>query len=227
MLHTKRTIARLIAIIALALLAVPAGATVTVQNTKADWQALTTGYFTTLVDFNGLAAGSPDYFTNYSTAAGLTLDDVTLVGFTSTVGAYNLKVQSPDGASANKWGSGDYLVGGYSPSYVLATLPLGTTAVGVDLGSNTRGKTVTVILSTADGSYTYSVGTSTSQILTFRGFVSDTPITSISFSAPSGFAEIDNFNYGFVCTPEPDGLFMAGAGLIGLWFARRLRRRCG
>jgi len=221
MLHTNRTIAGLIAIIALALLTVPAGATVTVQNTRADWEALTTGFFETLVDFNGLAPAYSPYSTDYSTAAGLTINEVTFVGFTGEAGVYGMRVRNPAGSPGN-WNSGDYLDVGYAPGYLLATRPLGITAVGVDLMSNSPGKAVTVTLSTGES---YSVPTYALPTRAFIGFVTDTPIASIRFSVSSGYAEIDNFSYA-TSTPEPDALVLAGAGLIGLIIARRLRRRC-
>src|SRR5512140_2460646 len=109
MLRNNRTIARVIAIIALALLAVPAGATVTVQNTRADWQALTTGFFTTLVDFEGLA--STGLSPTYNTADGLTLSGIKFVG-DNLDGSYYLQAYDSSEGGVYNWGSGDYIVGG-------------------------------------------------------------------------------------------------------------------
>jgi hypothetical protein len=218
MLHTKRTTARLIAIIALALLAVPAGATVTVQNTQADWQALTTDYFTTLVDFNTLTKE-----TIYNTADGLTLGGIKFTG-DNVDGTYYLVAHDATQGPSYDWNSGAYILGpGWGIKYIQATLPAGITALGVDLMSNPSAHSVTVTLSTGDS---YAVGTSANPNRTFFGFVSDTPVDWVRFSAASSYTVIDNFDYGFVSTPEPDTLVMAGVGLIGLWFARRLRRRC-
>ena len=201
MLRTKRTIARLIAIIALALLAVPAGATVTVQNTQADWQALTTDYFTTLIDFNTLTKE-----TTYNTADGLTLGGIKFTG-DNVDGTYYLVAHDATQGPSYDWNSGAYILGpGWGIKYIQATLPAGITALGVDLMSNPSAHSVTVTLSTGDS---YTVGTSANPNRTFFGFVSDTPV---DFSEAS--------------TPEPDALVLAGAGLIGLWLARRLRRRC-
>ncbi len=220
MLHTNRTIARLIAIIALALLAVPAGATVTVQNTNADWQALTTGFFTTLVDFDGLAIKVNP---TYNTADGLTLSGIKFVGDNLDGTYYLLAYDSPRGATYN-WGSGDYIVGsGWGTKYIQATLPAGITALGVDVMTSPSGHAVTVSLSTGES---YTVSTSANPNRTFLGFVSDTPVEWVRFSAAGSYTVIDNFTTAFVSTPEPDALFLAGAGLIGLWVARRLRRHC-
>jgi hypothetical protein len=218
MQHTNRTIAGLIAIIALAWLAVPAGATVTVQNTSADWQALTTGYFTTLVDFDGLVKS-----TSYSTADGVTLSGIKFVG-DNLDGTYLLAAHdSTEGPSYN-WNSGAYLLGsGWGTKYIQATLPAGITALGVDLMSNPSAHSVTVALSTGES---YTVNTSANPNRTFFGLVSDTPLDWVRFSAAGSFTVIDNFTTAFVDTPEPDAFFLAGAGLMGLWFARRLRRRC-
>ncbi len=220
MLHTNRTIARLIAIIALALLAVPAGATVTVQNTIADWQALTTGFFTTLVDFEGLATTgvSP----TYNTADGLTLSGIKFVG-DNLDGSYYLQAYDSSEGGLYNWGSGDYIVGGgWGPKYLQVTLPAGITAVATDVMTSLPGHLVTVTLSTGEW---YTVGTSANPTRTFTGFVSDTPVEWVRFSAADSRPAIDNFTTAFTSTPEPDALFLAGAGLIGLWLARRLRRR--
>ncbi len=218
MLRTNRTIAGLIAIIALALLAVPAGATVTVQNTSADWQTLTTGFFTTLVDFEGLVAN-----TTYNTADGLTLSGIQFVG-DNLDGSYFLVAHDATEGGSYNWGSGDYIVcSGYGTKYIQATLPAGITALGVDLMTILSGHSVTVSLSTGES---YTVGTSANPNRTFFGFVSDTPVDWVRFSAANSFTAIDNFTTAFVSTPEPDAFFLAGAGLIGLWFASRLRRRC-
>jgi hypothetical protein len=222
MLLINRTIAGLIAIIALALLAVPARATVTVQNTSADWNALTTGFFTTLVDFEGLATSSVN--PTYNTADGLTLGGVKFVG-DNLDGTYYLQAfDSAKGGTFN-WASGDYILGsGWGTKYIQVTLPAGITAVSTDvMNSNGVPQLVTVTLSTLES---YTVSTFANPTRGFTGFISDTPIEWVRFSAASSYTVIDNFTYGFESTPEPDALFLAGTGLIGLWFARRLRRRC-
>ena len=220
MLRTKRTTARLIAIIALALLAVPAGATVTVQNTQADWQALTTGYFTTLVDFNTLTKD-----TDYSTSAGLTLGGIKFVGDNLDSSYFLQAHDSTEGGSYN-WGpGGSYILGsGWGTKYIQVTLSAGITAVSADvMNSNGVPQLVTVTLSTGES---YTVNTFANPTRGFIGLISDAPLDWVRFSAASSFTVIDNFTYGAESTPEPDALFLAGTGLIGLWFARRLRRRC-
>ena len=220
MLHTNRTIARLIAIIALALLAVPAGATVVVKNTRADWEALTSGIFT--IDFEGLA--TPSVPGNYSTAGGLTLNGVNFVG-DNLDGSYYLQAYDSATGGSYNWGSGDYLLGsGWWTNYIQATLPAGgVTAVAADLMTVLSGHDVAVSLSTGD---TYTVNTFANPTHAFIGFTSDVPITWVRFSAAGSYTAMDNFSFGSMATPEPDALILAATGLAGLWLARRLRRFC-
>jgi hypothetical protein len=89
--------------------------------------------------------------------------------------------------------------------------------------TNPSAHLVTVTLSTGES---YTVGTSANPNRTFFGLVSDTPLAWVRFSAAGSYTVIDNFAAASAPTPEPEALVLAGAGLIGLWFARRLRRRC-
>jgi hypothetical protein len=211
----------LIATIVLTLLAAPAGAGITVKNNIADWLALTSGVLT--INFEDLAPNYAPYNVDYSSAEGLTMGGVNFIGVTGDAN-YNLKVWDQ---AAGNWGSGDYLVGGWGPGYIQATLPgEGSMSIAMDLMTNIAGRNVTVTLYNGDTElYSGAISTSGLPNRTFVGFLSsDTPITSARFSAAGTFAEIDNFSISE--TPEPDSILFGLTGLAGLWLARRLRRPC-
>jgi hypothetical protein len=206
----------LIAMITLTLLAVPAGATLQYYTSPSAWAAATSGVFTT-VDFNGYGLAYAPYYTDYSTGGGLTLGGVNFLGYGGE--QYFLQVDNPAADSGN-WNSGDYLRGGYSPGYIVATLPgTGALAVAFELMSFPNGKTISVTPSSGDP---YNLPTSARPNRTFLGLVSDTPITSVRFSAPGGYTLLDNFQYEQI--PEGSTLLLGGLGLAALWVGRRLRR---
>lgn len=229
MSRTTSVLVTLIAVIALTLLAAPAGATITTYTNSIAWSGATTNIFT--IDFSGYASAVSPYTTNYSTAGGLTIHGVSIVGFTATAGEYNLTAWNPAGGMGN-WNSGDYLAGGWSPSYLLVTLPdSGSTAVGFDLMSYPAAKSVLVTLATGE---LYTIPTYAKPTLAFFGFVSDTPITSVSLSTTGGYTGIDNLAYSASDpppppdgeTPEAQTFFLGASGIAVLWLARRMRRFC-
>jgi hypothetical protein len=217
--HTRSLFAGLIAVIVLAFLAAPASATVLVQNTRAEWQALTSSVFT--IDFEGLATTSVN--PTYNTADGLTLGGIKFVG-DNLDGTYYLQAfDSAMGGSYN-WASGDYILGsGWGVKYIQVSLPANVTGAAADVMTNSAGHDVTVTLSTGGP---YTVSTFANPTHAFIGFTSDTPIDWIRFSAAGSYTVIDNFSFGSVATPELDTRVLAGFGLAGLWLARRLRRFC-
>ena len=215
----RRLFPTLIAMIALTLLAVPAGASMQYYTSQTEWIAATSDVFT--IDFNGYGQGYAPYYVDYSTGGGITLGGVNFVGFTGITDEYRLEVDNP-GRDSGDWGSGDYLRGGWAPSYVLVTLPgSGSTAVGFNLMSYPNAKVVLVTFSTGDSR---SVSTFTRPTQAFLGAISDTPITSVSFSTSGGYTLLDNFQYEE--TPEADTVLLGGLGLAALVFARRLRLSC-
>jgi hypothetical protein len=217
--HTRSLFAGLIATIVLALLAVPASATVLVQNTQAEWLALTSNVFT--IDFEGLA--TPSVNPTYNTAAGLTLNGVTFVG-DQLDGTYYLQAFDSAMGGAYNWASGDYILGsGWGVKYIQITLPANVMGVAADVMTNASGHDVTVTLPTGGP---YTVHTFANPTHAFIGFTSDTPIDWIRFSASGAYTVIDNFSFDALTTPEPDTLILAGLGLAGLWLAKRLRRFC-
>ncbi|RPI17644.1 MAG: hypothetical protein EHM65_02900 [Acidobacteriales bacterium] len=211
----------LIATIVLTLLAAPAGAEITVKNNQADWLALTSGVLT--IDFEDLAPNYAPFYIDYSSAEGVTLGGVNFMGVTGDASNY-LRVVDP--ALGGNWNSGDFLMGGWEPGYIQATLPgEGSMAIAMDLMTNAAGRNVTVTLYNGNTElYSGAIATSALPTRTFVGFLSsDMPITSARFSAAGTFAEIDNFSISE--TPEPDSILFGLTGLAGLWLARRLRRR--
>ncbi len=211
-----------IAMIALTLLAAPAGASPVVYPTRTDWTAAVTNIITTPFTTQ---AGSTEY-TWYNTVGGLTVDGVNFVGFTSESGVYNLKVYNPTyGATWNR-GSGPSLGGGgWTPNNLVATLPAGGVyALAVDISAQLQGNNVLVTLSTGD---TYTITTPTGLNMKFWGITSDVAITDIRFSGTNTIAMIDNFSYASIQEiPEPAGILLGVTGLAAIWLARRLRRFC-
>ena len=209
--------------IALTLLAVPAGASPTVYPSKTDWTAAVTNIIT--APFNDQAG--PTEYTYYSTAAGLTVGEVNFVGFTGTPGTYHLKVYNPAYSPAWERGSGPSLGGGWSPINLVATLPAGGVyALGVDIATEMKGRSVLITLSSGD---TYTIASPTDSTMKFWGITSDVAITDIRFGGTNTFTMIDNFSYASIPgeeTPEPIGLVLGATGLAAIWLARRMRRFC-
>jgi hypothetical protein len=227
--RTTSVLVTVIAVIALTLLAAPAGATITTYTNSIAWSGATTNIFT--IDFSGSASAVSPYVTDYNTADGLTINGVKIVGYTGETGVYSMSAWNPNGARGN-WGSGDYLSGGYSPGYLLVTLPdSGSTAVSFNLMSYPAAKSVLVTL---EGGGSFTVPTFARPTLAFWGFVSDTPITSVRLSTTGGYTGIDNLAYSNSDpppppegeTPEAQTFFLGGSGIAVLWLARRLRRYC-
>jgi hypothetical protein len=158
----------------------------------------------------------------------LTINGVSIVGYTGEPAVYNMSAWNPAGGMGS-WGSGDYLRGGYSPGYLLVTLPgSGSTAVSFNLMSYTVGKNVLVTLASGES---YSVPTYASPTMAFFGFVSDTAITSVRLSTTAGYTELDNLSYSGADplppveeVPEAQTFFLGGSGIALIWLARRLRR---
>jgi hypothetical protein len=209
--------------IALTLLAAPAGASPTIYPTKTDWTAAVTNIIT--VPFTA-QAGSTAY-AEYNTSAGLTVGEVNFVGFTGEGGVYNLKVYNPAYSPTLERGSGPSLGGGWSPINLVATLPAGGVfALAVDIATEVQGRNVLITLSSGE---TYSITSPTGSSMMFWGITSDIAIMDIKFSATNTLTMIDNFSYASIPgeeTPEPIGLVLGATGLAAIWLARRMRRSC-
>ena len=112
-------------------------------------------------------------------------------------------------------------------------LPAGTTAIGADFGLQT-GNTATsfqlkLTLSNSDILFITLAASNSNPILSFFGFTSDVPITSIAMSVNSvnsgnGSLVVDNFTFGQSAVPEPATmsiLIMTGGIFAGVLVYRR------
>lgn len=211
----------LIVMIALTLLAAPAGATMSYYSNQTSWEAATSNVFT--IDFNDVAV-PPSGFIDYSTT-GVQLHDVTFTANPATEGGLQVG-NLASGCYANAFGTGNYFLCGntYDAKYFEAALPANVTAVAMNLLPSPYGNPVTLSFSSGDTQVIPALPNTTP---VFAGFVFGQPISSVRFESTSFFIGVDNFSYSQIEeTPEASTLLLAGAGLISLLLARRLRRLC-
>jgi hypothetical protein len=119
---------------------------------------------------------------------------------------------------------------GFDPAQVLCTLA-GSTAIGFIYGdfadfAGAGGAPITVTLSTGD---TFTLNTPLNPGLDtgFVGFVSDTPITSVTFSNDDGLSfdllQVDTASGSAVGAPEPAPMALMAIGLLSLAVLGRRR----
>jgi hypothetical protein len=177
------------------------------------------------IDFEGLAPQGG--IASYVTASGLTQKGVNFAG-PSPFGNYLYVVDPAFSPSLYDWGSGAVLLGPAfgDGSQITVTLPAGITALGTDIMSTfPDGAPFDVTLASGD---TFTVSTNPFPNRAFFGIVSDTPISSLSFTAEEGaFPLLDNFTFG-QAVPAPPSLVLFGIGGIGAaicaWRRRRMAR---
>lgn len=191
-------------------LAAPSSAATLMSLDRAGFVAASSGL--TVQNFDALTSGSTlfnDGFITYSTTGGDPL--VTSSFLTST---------SPNGLGATNIG----FLGALDTLTLSFASPIG--AFGMDINTfATGGGAYRAVLNTGDDAFSIFEtfpGAGTGQ---FIGFVSDSPFTSLTLSAESGFAyTVDTIRFGdraaFGAVPEPStwlllllGFFSVGAGM--------------
>ncbi|MEZ5354688.1 MAG: hypothetical protein R2762_18800 [Bryobacteraceae bacterium] len=223
----------------LLLTAVPAEASVLgTYNDRATWEGVTTGR----VDFDFDTLGlSPGGFTQYNSAAGLTIGDVNFVGYQH--GGYSLTALNPLAGWDENFGSGALLRGPYyfTDSYLLVTFTTSITSFALDLMTMSPDAGDFEII--VDGVSLGVVTTANRPTHTFFGVQTDTPITQVRIQLASGNLTatqglFDNVAIGLANTgggggqpppgetPEVSTMFYTamGFGLV-YWSRRRLPRQ--
>ncbi|MES2070921.1 MAG: PEP-CTERM sorting domain-containing protein [Pseudomonadota bacterium] len=136
---------------------------------------------------------------------------------------YGFIVDSAFSGGGYDWGSGAVLILNQSATDTLSFAP--TTAFSASFGTALPfAENITV---TIDGN-SFLIGTTNFPNLSFYGWISDTPFSSISFSAGGGaFPILDNIFMARASTevPEPASLAIFGLGLLGLLSVAAARRR--
>jgi|GEM_PF-1429386 len=202
-------------------------------NDRATWEALTSGR--TDIDFSSLGL-APGAFTNYSTAAGLTIGSA---NFTGGYGgsSYQLYALNPSAGSAEDWNSGTLLAGPswLTGAYFQVGLAGGVTSFGLDLMSAyPAGATFRIILDGIDLGITVVTGSRPNR--TFFGVRTDVPFSTVRIvfdsSTPFGPQGLfDNIAFGDAAggAPPPGGetpevttivYFVSGVALMR-WARRR------
>jgi hypothetical protein len=199
-------------------------------TTRAAYNAATTG--NTILTFQGLTTTGSATF--YNSPPGITSGGIK---FESTANQlYAIDPAYTPGAGWN-FPQGQFLDDNnynFTSSLNATLLPANTTAIGADFGLQT-GNTATsfqlqLTLSNSDILVINLAASNSSPILSFFGFTSDVPITSIAMKVTSvnngnGSLVVDNFTFGQAAVPEPGtiALVAVGAMVVGARFIRRKR----
>lgn len=178
------------------------------------------------IGFEGLApaGGFTDFATTGLTQSGVNFSSVRPPNTPPTVNSLLFVVDPAFNPDGYNWGSGALLIGGLRGT-INVTLPGGINVVGTDFS--------TILPYASDLTVTLSTGVSrTVSALNFPnrafiGFISETPISSLSFTSLDGYPQLDNFTFGSriveQSTPIPTPALLPG--LIGLGVAAWKRRK--
>jgi hypothetical protein len=188
---------------------------------RAAWQAAAGAV--TNIDFEGIAPpGGLVTFTGPVAFSGVQFASPVCCGISGTI---QEEVVSAGNDYVGAWGSGDKLQGFLEFDI---TLPADVFAVGTDIMNS-----ATFFLA-ADGTYTAALSTgdvfsnifaSRPPTRSFVGFVSTTPITSLTLTTTTTFAMLDNFAFTTTASvPEPSSLALVGAGILVVFVLARKRR---
>jgi hypothetical protein len=187
-------------------------AVVTAYTSAASFASAVTG--ATVHGFNAIPIAAPpnDFVGGPQTVAGVTFSS-------------NLAFTLPVGNAGTGYGV-QFFSGQSGANLITATLA-GTYAIAFNYGSyfNTANAPVTITLSTGDV-FVQALSGTPNTVTTFAGFVSSTPITSVSFSASTATVfDVPSF---ILATPVPEAptwaMLLLGAGVLGAQARRRLHR---
>lgn len=238
---TRHTLSLGLAALCATLAALPAAASTSFYTSAATWQAAADPGAANTTSFNLNGYGiNPGLYPAVSNAGGLTIDGVNFVSTTGN-GGYWLGLAQPY-ACCNDYNNPNVSLQAAAPSsgyygitngVTTITLPTGTTAFAFDAftvqagdysGSGHDTLTLTVAGSTG------TTVTQPNAVTGFLGFVSSTPITSITVTGMTREDFIDFIDGSFVtgvtsAVPETSSwaLMVLGVGLIGAG-ARKSRR---
>jgi len=181
---------------------------------------------TTLLNFNGVAAGGHTYHVNTAT-----FGDVTF-----TQPDNRLFTFGEDFYPTNGLTSGYLNQNCCGPAGLTATFANGVHSVGMDLGIQQNWSNAAnpndIVMTTSDGdvlTYSAQVLYNNTNTLGFFGFSSTVAITSIHFDNDAEGIVIDNFAFttseaaSAVAVPEPATLAILGLGLMCLGYTRSRR----
>lgn len=183
-------------------------ASVTIYTTLAEFQAAISGRSTTIETFDAYSDSSDNLQGSSVTRQG--------VNFASTSNSIYIPGPTFAGGFFN-FGTNNLLLNNNTLQPLVITLPAGITAVGASWGDSAGSASMPF---SVDGTPVATLTWPGGRSLSFLGFVSDSPISTISVTSTHNHVVVDNF--AFAAAPEPGRatLLVAGAMMI---LARRRR----